>query len=249
MKVSIITASYNSAENIAFALKSVANQQYNDIEHIIIDGNSSDDTIRIVSDFSHVRVLVSEPDKGIYDAMNKGISMATGDIVGILNSDDYYVSDDVIDKVAQVFKNDPTVECLYADLDYVSKSNTSRTIRKWRSGKYDERSFYMGWMPPHPTFFVRRELYKTYGDFNLTLHTAADYELMLRFLLRFKAKCYYLQQTIIHMRTGGASNLSLWARIKANRQDKKAWALNNLHPRFYTLYLKPFRKILQYIII
>lgn len=246
MKISIITASYNSAENIAFALKSVAMQQYPDIEHIIIDGNSSDETVTIVADFPHVSKLVSEPDLGIYDAMNKGISLATGDVVGILNSDDYYVADDIIGKVAQIFKDNPAIDCLYADLDYVSKTNTSRTVRKWKSGYYNERSFYMGWMPPHPTFFVRRALYERYGNFNLTLKTAADYELMLRFLLRYKASCYYLPQTIIQMRTGGASNLNLRARILANRQDKKAWALNGLKPRFYTLWLKPVRKVLQF---
>jgi glycosyltransferase len=247
MKVSIITASYNSAESIAYALQSVASQQYADIEHIIIDGNSSDETVRIASNFPHISVIVSEPDKGIYDAMNKGIARATGDVIGILNSDDYYVSDDVINKIADIFINNPSVDCLYADLDYVSKTNTSRTVRKWRSGEYNDQSFYLGWMPPHPTFFVRRKLYEAYGNFNLTLQTAADYELMLRFLLRYKATCYYLKQTIIHMRAGGASNVSIWTRINANRQDRKAWALNNLRPRFYTLWLKPIRKIMQYI--
>lgn len=248
MKISIITASFNSAESIAYALQSVASQQYTDIEHIIIDGKSSDDTIRIVSEYPHVSVVVSEPDKGIYDAMNKGIARATGDVIGILNSDDYYVSEDVIHKIAQIFISNPSVDCLYADLDYVSKKDTSRTIRKWRSGAYNDQSFYLGWMPPHPTFFVRRKLYESYGYFNLSLQTAADYELMLRFLLRHKATCYYLQQTIIHMRAGGASNVSIWNRIKANKQDRKAWALNNLRPRFYTLWLKPIRKIMQYIV-
>ena len=127
MKISIITASYNSAENIAFALKSVAMQQYHDIEHIIIDGNSSDDTVAIVADFPHVSKLVSEPDLGIYDAMNKGISLATGDVVGILNSDDYYVADDIIGKVAQIFKDNPAIDCLYADLDSVSKIRPERS--------------------------------------------------------------------------------------------------------------------------
>jgi glycosyltransferase involved in cell wall biosynthesis len=246
VKVSIITATYNSASTIDETLRSVKNQHFDNIEHIIIDGLSSDQTLDIVRSYPHIAHVVSAPDQGIYDAMNKGIGLATGDIVGILNSDDFYVSDTVISDVVSVFDADPGVQCVYADLMYVDPKNTDKIVRKWKSGPYSRSSFLTGWMPPHPTFFVRRDVYHTYGIFNTSLSTAADYELMLRFLYLHKASCKYLPKTIIKMRSGGASNQSLKARLLANKQDRLAWAINGLTPRFYTLYLKPLRKIVQY---
>lgn len=248
MKVTIITASYNSAATINQTLQSVQDQKYEDIEHIIIDGESKDQTLDIVKKYSHIKIVVSEKDSGIYDAMNKGISLASGDIIGILNSDDFYTDDNVINEVTKYFISDPSLECIYADLFYVDQKNTSKIIRKWRSGKYNERSFYYGWMPPHPTFFVRKEIYAKYGTFNSSLKTAADYELMLRFLQKHQCKCAYLPKTIIKMRVGGASNQNFIARLKANKEDKMAWSINHLTPYFYTLWLKPLRKIVQYFI-
>ncbi len=178
--------------------------------------------------------------------MNKGIRLATGDIIGILNSDDFYVSSEVISSVAEIFESDPLTDCLYADLAYVDKNDVNKIVRKWVSGPYSRKSFLNGWMPPHPTFFVKKEIYQKYGSFNTALSTAADYELMLRFLYVHKAVCMYLPGTIIKMRSGGASNQSLKARFSANKQDRLAWEINGLTPRFYTLYLKPLRKIVQY---
>ncbi len=247
MKVSIITATYNSAATISDTLCSIAVQNYDNIEHIIVDGLSHDNTCDIVREYPHVAHFTSEKDKGIYDAMNKGISIATGDIIGILNSDDFYAADDVISEVVNIFTKNQDVQCLYADLIYVDPNNTNNILRKWKSGTYRSDSFLNGWMPPHPTFFVRKDLYDTYGRFNLSLHTAADYELMLRFLYKNKCKCAYLPRVIVKMRAGGASSKSLKTRFLANKQDRLAWEINGLKPRFYTLYIKPLRKIVQYI--
>lgn len=246
MKVTIITATYNSAKTLTSALQSVAMQDYNNIEHIIIDGESKDNTLGIVNQFQHITKIVSEKDGGIYDAMNKGIALSSGDIIGILNSDDFYTSSTVISEIVQKFKLDNEIDCVYANLDYVDKDDVTRIIRKWRSGLFKENSFYMGWMPPHPTFFVKKTAYDKYGKFNLQLRSAADYELMLRFLFKHKCKCGYLDKTIVKMRTGGISNKNIIARIKANLQDAEAWKLNGLKPKFYTMLLKPLRKIIQY---
>lgn len=247
MKVSIITATYNSAATIKDTLQSVSVQNYSDIEHIIVDGKSNDHTLDLVNTFGHVVKIKSEKDSGIYDAMNKGITMSTGDIVGILNSDDFYVYDTVISDVVDIFNSDSNIQCVYADLIYVDPFDTNKIVRKWNSGHYAMDSFIYGWMPPHPTFFVRRDLYQKYGFFNTTLSTAADYELMLRFLYLHKSTCKYLPKTIIKMRAGGASNQSFKARYNANRQDRLAWSLNGITPKWYTLLLKPLRKIIQYI--
>lgn len=245
MKVSIITATYNSAATIADTLRSVESQTYKDIEHIIVDGQSKDNTLAIVDEFPHVTKVISEKDNGIYDAMNKGIKLATGEILGILNSDDFYIYPNVMNDILAQF-SDKNIDCVYADLEYVDPLNTNKVIRKWKSGSYNLSSFELGWMPPHPTFFVRRELYNKYGSFNTSLGTAADYELMLRFLYVNRSRCKYLAKTIIRMRAGGASNQNLLSRILANKQDRLAWKINNITPRFYTLYLKPLRKLVQY---
>lgn len=247
MKVSIITATYNSETTVRDTLQSVEFQTYKNIEHIIIDGKSSDFTLDLIASFGHVAKVVSEKDNGIYDAMNKGIAYATGEIVGILNSDDFYVDNNVISDIVTVFKNNPEAHCVYADLVYVDSLNTNKIIRKWKSGPYLRESFLYGWMPPHPTFFVRKELYQKYGSFNTILSTAADYELMLRFLYVHNSLCMYLPKTIIKMRSGGASNQNFKARYIANQQDRLAWSINNVYPKFYTLLLKPIRKLFQYI--
>lgn len=247
MKVTIITATYNSANTLSSALQSVAMQDYSNIEHIIIDGKSKDNTLNIVKEFKHINKVISESDKGIYDAMNKGIEISSGDIIGILNSDDFYPASTVISDIVDKFKLDNEIDCVYANLDYVDKNDVTKIVRKWRSGLYKENSFYLGWMPPHPTFFVKKSVYEKYGKFNLQLKSAADYELMLRFLFKYKCKCGYLDKTIVKMRTGGMSNKNIVARIKANLQDAEAWKLNGLKPKFYTMIFKPLRKIIQYI--
>lgn len=246
MKISIITATYNSAATVEDTLKSIAAQSYPAIEHIIVDGLSKDNTLEIVARYPHVAKVVSEKDKGIYDAMNKGVRAAEGAIVGILNSDDLYANEKVLEKVMQLF-NDPAVDAVYGDLQYVAADNISKVVRNWEAGNYSLRSFYFGWMPPHPAFFVRRELYEKYGHFLLELRTAADYEIMLRFLLKHQVKAAYLPELLVKMRAGGASNASLKHRLNANKEDRRAWDLNGIKPYFFTLWLKPLRKLGQFL--
>ncbi|GGB08410.1 glycosyltransferase family 2 protein [Puia dinghuensis] len=247
MKISIITATYNSAATVRDTLLSVSGQHHTDVEHIVVDGASTDSTLAIVGDFPHVARLISEKDKGIYDAMNKGIAAATGEVIGILNSDDVYIDGSVLSEVAAAFA-DPAVMTVYADLQYVDAANLQRVKRSWRSGPFKRKNFYYGWMPPHPTFFVRRAVYEQAGLFNLTLRSAADYELMLRVLLKWKMPAYYIPRFIVKMRAGGMSNASLVNRLRANKEDRLAWKMNQLKPFFFTLYMKPFRKITQFFI-
>jgi glycosyltransferase involved in cell wall biosynthesis len=247
MKISIITATYNSAATISDTLASVREQDHPDIEHIIVDGRSVDKTLEIVSGFSHIGKVISERDKGIYDAMNKGVRLATGDVIGILNSDDIYTGPSVLSTVAAAFR-DPRVMTCYADLQYVQADNLNRTIRTWKSGPFRKRNFYNGWMPPHPTFFVRSSVYEQVGLFNLALRSAADYEIMLRILLKYGISSHYIPQVLVKMRAGGMSNASFGNRLRANKEDRLAWKLNDLRPHVFTLYMKPIRKITQFII-
>jgi glycosyltransferase len=246
-KISIITVTYNSEATIADTLLSVQKQSYNNIEHIIIDGNSTDNTVEIIKSFPHVSKWYSEKDAGLYDAMNKGLQSATGDIIGILNSDDVYADENVISKVVDSFTND-FIDTLYGDLHYVHPNDLNKVVRVWKSGKFKRSNFNFGWMPPHPTFFVRREVYDRVGLFNLSLKSAADYELMLRILYKNKFNAAYLPEVLVKMRAGGMSNGSLKKRIRANKEDRMAWRLNELHPYFFTLYLKPLRKVFQFIV-
>jgi len=237
---------YNSAATIEQTIQSVTGQSYTDIEYIIVDGCSKDDTLKIAERYKDkIAKIVSEPDKGLYDALNKGIAMATGEVIGLLHSDDFYVDSDVVKKYAQLFEKDRP-DAAYSDLYYVDKTDTNKIVRKWKSGKYHQNAFINGWMPPHPTFFVKREVYKKYGHFNLDFKSAADYELMLRFIQKNKISLSYLPEFTVKMRVGGKSNVTVQNRINANLEDRRAWKINGLKPRFYTLYLKPLRKILQF---
>jgi glycosyltransferase involved in cell wall biosynthesis len=247
MKISVITVTYNSSATVGDTLASIQRQDHPDVEHIIIDGRSTDKTLELVSVFPHVSKVVSERDKGIYDAMNKGIALATGDIIGILNSDDIYVDGTVLSTVARAFI-DPAVMTAYGDLQYVDPGDLDRVRRTWISGPYKKHNFYYGWMPPHPTFFVRKEVYRQAGAFNTDLRSAADYELMLRILLKLGFSTAYIPRVMVKMRAGGVSNASLNNRLRANKEDRLAWKLNGLKPDFFTLYLKPLRKIHQFII-
>ncbi|NDC76356.1 MAG: glycosyltransferase [Chitinophagia bacterium] len=246
MLITIITATFDSARTVDDTLRSVHAQTYPDIEHIIVDGASTDKTLSIVANYPQIRKVVSEPDMGIYDAMNKGIALASGDVVGILNSDDFYAHPDVLHKVVAAFE-DPSVDAVYGDLLYVDAENPRRVLRSWKSGRYRPGRFKWGWMPPHPTFFVRRTLYERYGGFNLALGTCGDYELMLRFIHRHGARLSYLPEVLVLMRAGGASNESLLARLQANRNDRLAWSVNGIKPFWFTLYLKPLRKFIQFL--
>jgi len=247
MKISVITATYNSASTIADTLASIADQTYKNVEHIIVDGNSTDETLGIVNTFHHVTTVISEKDDGIYDAMNKGLVVATGEVIGILNSDDVYAHNGVLETVNKIFE-EQNIDVCYADLEYVDQRNLNKVVRKWRSGKFNSRSFYWGWMPPHPTVFVRKKVYQQVGNFNTSLKSAADYELMLRIFVKNKFNIKYLPEFIVKMRVGGKSNASLKHRLLANREDKLAWQLNNLSPWFFTVFLKPIRKVPQFLI-
>lgn len=245
MKVSIITATFNSAKTLPDTLKGVASQSYSSIEHNIIDGLSKDNTLEIAKSFPHIANIFSEQDKGLYDAMNKGIHACTGDIIGILNSDDFYADNHVIQWVVNAFQQDD-VDAVYGDLIYFKGDNPANIQRYWKSGEYKKSNFLNGWMPPHPTFFVRKDVYEKFGTFNLQMGSAADYEFMLRILYKEGIKIAYIPKVLVNMRDGGVSNASLKNRIAANRMDRKAWEINGLKPKFYTFALKPLRKINQF---
>ena len=248
MKISIITVCYNSSETIADTIQSVASQSYPDIEYIIVDGLSKDSTVDIIKQHADVvSKWVSEKDKGIYDAMNKGISMATGDIIGILNADDVYTDSEVLNNVVRQFE-DQSVQGVYGDLKYVQKDNLNKVIRYWKSGDYTQGKFLQGWMPPHPTFYVRKNIYDTYGKYRTDMPSASDYEFMLRVIHVKQIKLQYLPKVLVLMREGGVSNRSIKHRIDANRDDRRAWEVNGVKPRFYTLYLKPLSKLIQFVL-
>jgi glycosyltransferase len=247
MTISIITATYNSSATVRDTLDCIAKQDYAKVEHIIVDGLSKDDTLSIVAGYPHVSKVLSEKDKGIYDAMNKGLALATGDVIGILNSDDFYCHPRVLSNVMAAF-TDPSVDAVYGDLHYVHQQDTEKITRRWKAGMYRPDRFYYGWMPPHPAFFVRRSVYEKAGVFNTSLRSAADYELMLRVLVKYKMKAAYIPEVLVKMRAGGMSNASLKNRLRANKEDRKAWELNELKPYFFTIWLKPVRKIFQFII-
>ena len=246
MKVSIITIAYNAAETIEETIRSVISQDYHDIEYILIDGASQDKTLEIAQQYvSGIAKIISEPDEGIYDAMNKGVRNATGDLIGILNADDVFAHREVISRVVETMKAGNTDAC-YADLEYVSRENPGKVVRYWKSGQYVKSAFLNGWMPPHPTFFLKKELYFKYGVYRTALRSSADYELMLRMLYKFDVKTSYLPEVVVHMKLGGQSNVSLRNRLRANNEDRLAWKLNELKPERLTFIKKPLGKISQF---
>ena len=217
MKISIITVCYNSEKTIINTLDSLASQVDQNIEHIIVDGASTDSTLNIVKKFSHVAKLISEPDKGIYDAMNKGIKLASGDVIGTLNADDFYIDDLVLSEVAKVFEDESVGAC-FADLVYVSQNDTNKIVRYWKSQDYVTGLFKSGWMPAHPTFFARKNVYEKYGLFDLSYKIAADFELLFRLIEQNKIKTKYIPKVIVKMRLGGTTNKSLSNVIAQNKE-------------------------------
>ncbi|HBU06917.1 MAG TPA: glycosyl transferase [Candidatus Magasanikbacteria bacterium] len=246
MKLSIITVSYNSAETIEDTIKSVIAQNYSDLEYIIVDGGSKDSTLQIVDKYrDKIAKIVSEPDKGIYDAMNKGINMATGEVVGIINSDDFYFNDQIFNNIISQFENTSS-DAVYGDIIYVNRKDIKKQVRFWRAGEYKEEKLNCGWIMPHPAFFVKKEIYNKFGLFNLDFRIAADYGLMLRFL-KNGLKVNYLPQTFVCMREGGFSGQSYKQRKKGWQELKKAWAINNFKiPRFF-ITRRILSKIKQYL--
>ena len=244
MKISIITVCYNAEDTISDAIQSVLTQDYKDVEYIIVDGKSTDRTLEIIQSIKNRIKLISEKDRGIYDAMNKGINIASGDVIGILNADDVYKNCQVLTEVMDAFK--ANVSIVYGDIEYVKYNDLSKVVRKWKAGIFRSGKFKWGWMPPHPGFFVKKSCYESFGLFNLNLSTSADYELMLRMLEVHHLSCNYIPKTITSMRVGGASNSSLKNRLIANRNDKKAWTIHPINPFWFTFILKPLRKLPQF---
>jgi len=244
LKISLITVTYNAEKTIGRCIESVIQQNFQNLEFIIIDGGSTDKTTEIINQYAaHISHSVSEPDKGIYDAMNKGIMLASGDIVGMLNADDFFPESGILNAVAAAFiEHDADV--VYGDLDYINSNGD--VIRKWRSEDYKKGLFNMGWMPPHPTFYCKRKLFSTFGYYSLDYGTAADYELMLRFMHLHNISAFYIKKVMIKMNIGGASNKSYGNRVKGLLFDLKAMRNNGIMLPIITLLLKPLRKIVQY---
>ena len=238
LKISIITVVWNNATTIKDAIDSVLSQTYENIQYIVVDGASSDGTVEIVQSYGNkITKFVSEKDNGLYDAMNKGISLATGDIVGVLNSDDVYFDKYVIENVLKRFEEND-VDSVYGDLYYVEENDLNKVVRYWKSSDFKEGSFAKGWHPPHPTFFVKREVYEKYGLFDLEMKVSADFELMIRFLEKYKISTIYLPKVLVRMRTGGESNRSIKNIIAGNKSilrafDKNGIKVNKLMYVFY----------------
>ena len=246
MKVSIITVTYNSEKYLSDCIQSVRQQNYKNIEHIIIDGKSTDKTIRIIRDHAeHITCWISETDRGMYDAINKGIKMATGDVIGVLNSDDMFASADVVRSIVDCFTT-THVDSVYGDLVYVDPENTQKIVRFWKGVSYKRYRFRYGWMPAHPTFYIRRELVSKYGFYENHYYTAADYEFMARYLYKHKVTSMYMDQMIIKMRNGGISNSNFLGRFRANRRDYLAMKKNNIPFSFLVSIMKPLIKIPQF---
>jgi len=246
IKFSIITPSYNSAATIADAIHSVVAQGWPHVEHIIVDGNSTDGTERIVREHASVARFIREKDDGPYDAMNKGIRAAHGDVVGILNADDRYTDGNVLSSVAEAMEASGA-DVAWGDLWYVDRNDTAKKVRVWRSSPYAPGIFKKGWMPPHPTFFVRREVYEKFGAFDTSFRIAADYELMLRLLAREGVRGVYIPKVLVKMRTGGLSNRSVKNIVAANLESYRAWKKNGLRGGLCAVIRKPLSKVGQWL--
>ena len=245
-KISIITVSFNSVITIRDTIESIISQDYNNIEYIIIDAGSNDGTLDIIKEYKeHISYFISEADNGIYDGMNKGIAAATGDIVGILNSDDFYPNSFVISNVASTFEKQ-VCDAVYGDLVYVKFFDIDKIIRYWQGGEYTVKKIKNGWMLPHPTFFVKKHLYDKYGYYNTDFKTAADYEMVLKLLYKHNIKVFYIPMILVNMRMGGASNSSILNRIRANKEDGLAWTKNQLNKPLFVRIKKPLQKVKQF---
>jgi len=246
MKISIITVSKNAINNIKQCIDSILSQTYRNVEYIVIDGASTDGTVNIIKQYNgRISKWISEEDSGIYDAMNKGINIASGDIVGFLNSDDIYTGPDILELVAETFQTNNTDSC-YGDLVYVSKDDTNQVIRNWKSREFNYELFKNGWHPPHPTFFVKKNVYDKYGVFDTKYKIGADYALMLKFLIKHKISVKYIPEVLVKMRVGGSSNKNLFNILRANLECYKAWREYGLNVSPLFILKKPFSKLIQY---
>lgn len=245
MKISVVTVVYNGENTIAQAVESVINQDHPDLEYIVIDGGSKDKTLDILKSYGDkIAVLVSEPDKGIYDAMNKGLAKATGDVIGVLNADDFYTDCTVLSHVAKSLAQSGA-DCLIGDLVFVAEEDPSKIKRFYSSANFQLSRFEKGDMPPHPTFFARRKLYAQFGNFDTSYRITADYDLMLRMMYIGKAKFTYLPKVMVTMRMGGVSNQGIRSKIKLNKEIMRSMRTNGLPSGPLRVYSKYFTKIFQ----
>jgi glycosyltransferase involved in cell wall biosynthesis len=246
MKVSIITVTKNSERYLSDCINSVKRQNFKNIEYIIVDGKSSDGTLDIIhQNQNFIDSWISEDDRGMYDAINKGISLATGDIIGILNSDDMFASADSVRSIVDCFETTGT-DSVYGDLVYVDAENTQKILRYWKGGSYKRSRFRYGWMPAHPTFYMKRELIEKFGSYENHYYTAADYEFMARYLFLHRISSQYIDAMLVKMRSGGISNITLKSRLRANRRDYLAMKKNKIPFSFLVSIMKPFIKIPQF---
>lgn len=247
LKFSIVTVVFNNESYISDCLDSVSNQKYPNYEHIIIDGASTDGTLDIIKNHENGNTkVISEPDYGLYDAMNKGVQQSNGDIIGFLNSDDMLHDNSILETIVKVF-SDNEIDSCYGDLVYVDKDDTDKVIRYWRTGEYNGNAFRKGWHPPHPTFYVKRSVFEKYGLFDTGYTIASDYALMLKLLEKERISTYYIPKVLVKMRVGGVSNTNLLNIFKANIECYRAWKDNGLNISPMILFRKPFSKILQYV--
>ncbi len=245
-KITIITAVFNRATTIQTSIESVLNQRAANIELIVIDGNSTDGTQEVVRRYeANLAKFISESDTGIYNALNKGIRAATGEVVGFLHADDMLANPNVVRSISDAFQ-DPTIDAAYGDLVYVDALRPEHIVRYWKSGQATKSRFRRGWMPPHPTFYLRREHYVTLGGYREDFQISADYELLLRMLFKHRLRPAYIEDVLVKMRLGGKSNISMANRLLANREDRHAWEVNDLRPPFGLQLFKPLRKLYQY---
>jgi glycosyltransferase involved in cell wall biosynthesis len=245
MKISLLTVSFNSAATIKDTIESIRSQDYKDIEYIVVDGNSKDRTVEIIKSYdSFISKWISEPDKGIYDAMNKAIGMATGDVVGILNSDDFYSTNVIVSQVAEAFA-DEKVDAVFGDLVFVDANNLKKTVRKYSSAKWHPDKFAKGFMPAHPTVFIRRKYYEQFGLFKTDYKIAADYELLIRFLYVHKLKYKYLPITMVKMRRGGVSSRNWKSNFILNDEIIRACRENGIKTNVFKIYPKYFTKLFE----
>ena len=244
LKISVITAVFNRKDTVQQSLESIYAQSYSNIQSIVIDGNSTDGTLTILNYFrSKIDILIIESDDGIYDALNKGIGKASGDVIGFLHADDIFENNQVIQKIAKAFE-DPFIDAVYGDLVYVRHDNLEHIIRYWVSGNYEDVNLKRGWMPPHPTFYVRRSVYERLGGFETRYRISADYDNILRFLAVGKIRLAYIPEVFVRMRAGGISNRSLMTIICKSLEDFQVLQRNKVGG-VCTLLLKNFRKINQ----
>jgi len=248
MKISVITVCFNAERTIADTLRSVASQDYDDLEHIVIDGGSVDNSVELIKlEGRRVSNFVSEPDRGVYDAMNKGLQIASGEVIGFLNADDVYSNSSVVARIAQVFQ-DPSVEACYADLLYVKPDDLSRVVRYWKSRSYQKGLFQRGWMPAHPTFYVRKSVFERFGGFDLAFKRQADFDLTLRFLEIHHIRSVYVPEIWVKMRIGGLSNNSLIGIIKGNLEAYSICKKNMIKVYPWFIPLKLISRLPQFFI-